>query len=168
MKEIPEENFTYLANSHPRLAQLEPTALFRLFFNDEIRDLIAAETKRYASQQNELFYLQQHKIDTFIGIILLRGYNSRPRQRFYWSKDNDVAISLISRSMSRKRFEDIMKFIHFANDDNLTAGDKLAKIRPLQDKVNASLQQFRLFEKDLSIDEQMVPYFGRHSAKMFI
>ena len=70
--------------------------------------------------------------------------------------------------MSRKRFKDTKKFIHFADNDNLTAGDKLAKIPPLQDKVNASLQQVGLFEKDLSIDEQMVPYFGRHSAKMFI
>ena len=97
-----------------------------------------------------------------------RIYNSWPRQCLYWSEDDDVAIPLILRSMSRKRFEDIKKFIHFADNDNLTAGDKLAKIRPLQDKVNASLQQLGFFEKDLSIDEQMVPYFGRHFAKMFI
>ena len=54
---MPEENFTYSANSHPHLALLEPIALFRLLLNDEIRDLIATETKRYTSQQNELFYL---------------------------------------------------------------------------------------------------------------
>ena len=128
LTEIPEENFTYLANSHPHIALLEPIALFRLLFNDEIRDLIATETKRYASHQNELFYLQQHEIDTFIGIILLTGYNSRPRQRLFWSRDDDVAIPLISRSMSRKRFEDIKNFIHFTDNDNLTPGDKLAKI----------------------------------------
>ena len=98
--------------------------------NDEFRDLTATETKRHASQQNELFDLQQHEIDALIGIILLTGYISRPRQRLYWSKDDDVAIPLISRSMSRKRFEDIKKFIHFADNKNLTAGDKLAKIRP--------------------------------------
>ena len=109
-------------------------------FNDEICNLIATKTKQYASQQNELFYLQQHEIDMFISIILLTGYNSRPHQCLYWSKDNDVAIPLISRSMSRKRFEDL-KFIHFADNDNLIASDKLAKIRPLQDKGNASLQQ---------------------------
>ena len=61
-----------------------------------------------------------------------------------------------------------MKLIHFADNNNLPAGDKLAKIRLLQDRVNASLQQFRVFAKDLAIDEQMVPYFGRHSAKIFI
>ena len=65
-------------------------------------------------------------------------------------------------------FEVIKKFIYFADNDNLTAGHKLAKIRHLQVKANALLQQFGLFEKDLSIDERMVPYFGRHSAKMFI
>ena len=70
--------------------------------------------------------------------------------------------------MSRKRFEDIKKLIYFADNNNLPAGNKLAIIRPLQDRVNASLQQFRVFAKDLAIDEQKVAYFGRHSAKMFI
>ena len=70
--------------------------------------------------------------------------------------------------MSRKRFKDIKKYIHFANNDNLSAGDKLAKIRPLQDRVNTSLPQFEIFAKYLSVDEQMMPYFDRHSAKMFI
>ena len=103
-----------------------------------------------------------------VGILLLTGYNSRPRQRLYWSKNDDISCPLITRSISRKRFEDIKKLIYFADNNNLPAGDKLAKIRPLQDRVNASLQQFGVFAKDLAIDEQMVPYFGRHSAKMFI
>ena len=70
--------------------------------------------------------------------------------------------------MSRKKFEDIKKLIYVADNNNLPAGDKLAKIQPLQDRVNASLQQFGVFAKDLAIDEQMVSYFGRHSTKMFI
>ena len=70
--------------------------------------------------------------------------------------------------MPRKRFEDIKKLIYFADNNNLPAGDKLAKIRHLQDRVNASLQQFGVFAKDLAIDKQMVSYLGWHSAKMFI
>ena len=62
LKKIPEKNSTYLANSQPHLALLEPIALFGLLLNDEIRGVIATETKRYASQQNELFYLQQHEL----------------------------------------------------------------------------------------------------------
>ena len=70
--------------------------------------------------------------------------------------------------MSRKRFEDIKKLIYFAHNNNLPAGNKFAKIRPLQDRLNALPQQFGMFAKDLVIDEQMVPFFGKHSAKMFI
>ena len=58
--------------------------------------------------------------------------------------------------MSRKRFEEKKKLIYFADNNNFPAGNKLAKIQPLQDRVNASLRQFGVFLKDLTIDEQMV------------
>ena len=168
LKKIPKANVLHLADSHPFFALLEPVALFRLLFNEEICSLIACETERYASQRNEVIYLTAQAIKAFVGILLLTGYNSRPRQRLYWSKNDNISCPLISRSMSRKRFEDIKKLINFADNNNLPAGNKLAKIQPLQDRVNASLQQFRMFAKDLAIDEQMIPYFGRHFAKMFI
>ena len=107
LKEIPESNIMHLADSHPHLAMLEPLALFRLLFNDEICSLIACETERYASQQNEVIHLTQQEIETFVGILLLTGYNCRSRQRLYWSKDDDVCCPLVSRSRPRKRFEDI-------------------------------------------------------------
>lgn len=44
----------------------------------------------------------------------------------------------------------------------------MAKIQPLLDILNQNLQQFGIFSRYLAIDESMVPYFGHHSAKMFI
>ena len=99
LKEIPEANITDLANSHPHLVVLEPVSLFRLLFKNKICSLIAIETERKASQQNELFHLEQHEIDTFIGIILLTGYKGRPRQHLYWSKDKDVINPLVSKKV---------------------------------------------------------------------
>ena len=46
--------------------------------------------------------------------------------------------------------------------------DKWTKLRPLIDIVNDKLIQFGAFTEHLSIDEQMVRYFGRHSCKTFI
>ena len=43
----------------------------------------------------------------------------------------------------------------------------MAKIRPLEVAVNTSLQQFIVFADNLSIDEQVMPYLGRHSCKMY-
>ena len=118
----------HLADSHLQFGLFEPVALYRLLFNEEIYCLIACETERYAFQRNEVIHLAPQIIKAFVGILLLTGHNSRPRQCFYWSKDDDISCPLISRSMSRKRFEDIMKLIHFADNKNLPAGNKLAKI----------------------------------------
>ena len=43
----------------------------------------------------------------------------------------------------------------------------MAKIEPLHDLPNKKIQQFGIAHKDLSIDELMVPYCGRHSCKQF-
>ena len=70
--------------------------------------------------------------------------------------------------MPRRRFLQIKKFLHFADNEKLNKNDKLAKIRPLVSVINVSLKQFGIFNKYLSIDEQMIPYYGKHSAKMYI
>ena len=44
----------------------------------------------------------------------------------------------------------------------------MAKIQPIVDILNENLQQFGIFADNLSIDEEMVPYYGLHSAKMFM
>lgn len=67
--------------------------------------------------------------------------------------------------MSRNRFTKLKANFHIANNDNLDVSDKFAKVRPLFDMLNKRYMQFGVFVENLSIDETMVPYFGRHSAK---
>lgn len=54
------------------------------------------------------------------------------------------------------------------NNQQLQGSDKWCKLQPLVDLVNEQLIQFEIFTKELSIDEEIVPYFGRHSFKIFI
>ena len=70
--------------------------------------------------------------------------------------------------MSRNRYFKIKKYMHFADNLKLTPGNKMSKISPLYDMMNKNLVQFDIFHSLVSIDESMVPYFGRHNAKMFI
>ena len=44
----------------------------------------------------------------------------------------------------------------------------MAKISPMYNKLNQQLVQYGMFHDLLSVDESMVPYYGRHSSKMFI
>ena len=70
--------------------------------------------------------------------------------------------------MSRNYFKEVKECLHACDNDDLCVDDKWAKLRPLFDIANKKIIQFGVFAEHLSIDEQMVPYFGRHSCKMFI
>ena len=79
-----------------------------------------------------------------------------PRQRQYWSQDDDLACPAVPRNITRNRFEETKRFLNFADIDCLRQGDKMPKIRFLQEAVNASLQQFGVFAEDLPVDEHIL------------
>ena len=70
--------------------------------------------------------------------------------------------------MSRNYFKKVKAYLHVCDNDKLSSDDKWAKLHPLFDVVNTNLIQFGVFAKHLRVDEQMVPYFRRHSSKIFI
>ena len=55
-----------------------------------------------------------------------------------------------------------------ADNQNLERRNKVAKVACLYKIKNEKLSQWQIFHKKLSIDESMVPYFGKHGAKMYI
>ncbi|XP_003371658.1 piggyBac transposable element-derived protein 3 [Trichinella spiralis] len=57
-----------------------------------------------------------------------------------------------SVTTSRNRFQELKWFLHIADYQNLSAGDKM----------------MWYFSLALGIDESMVPYYGRRSSKIFI
>ena len=75
---------------------------------------------------------------------------------------------LVKRKRSRNRFQEIKRYLHLADNDNLAKNDKLAKVRPYLNLMQGNFAQFGLFSKRLSVDEQMVPYYGHFSTKMYM
>lgn len=158
-----------ISETNPELRFLTPFELFRNFLSDELINLIIAECLLYAQQKNDIrFSLTPQEFYVFCGIILLSGYHSLPQQEMYWSRDEDVGVELVARSMSRNRFRDLKRYIHFSDNTTLEKGDKMAKIRPLLDAMNKNLKQYGVFKEQLTIDEQMLPYHGKHPAKQFM
>ena len=88
----------------------------------------------------------------------------------YWSEDLDTCNELIVRSMPRNRFDEIMRYLHAADNDNLRADDRLWKNSFFVDcfewKIHWVWSSFWTYK--VSIDESMIPYFGRHLTKQFI
>ena len=57
-------------------------------------------------------------------------------------------------------FQGIKGMLHFVDNSALPEGNKVAKVEPLYDDLNAKLVQFGMLHPLLSIDESMVPYYG--------
>jgi hypothetical protein len=86
----------------------------------------------------------------------------------YWSLDEDLSTTIVRSSMTQKTFRNIKRNLHLNNNNHLDANNKLYKVRPYVEVLNKKFQQFGILHHHLSIDEQMIPYRGRHSCKMFI
>ena len=70
--------------------------------------------------------------------------------------------------MRRDRLTKITNMLHVADNEDLPVGDKYGKVRPLIEILNDRFQQFAMDSEGYSIDESMIPYFGKHGCKMFI
>ena len=75
---------------------------------------------------------------------------------------------IVPAAMSKNRFKEIKRNLHCADNDRLDSTDRMYKLRPLMDLLNKNLQQFGIFTSNLSIDEEMVPYYGPHPLKMYM
>lgn len=69
--------------------------------------------------------------------------------------------------MQINRFEEILRHFHVADNNNLCPNDKMAKVRPPFNLLNKKFLQYAT-EKKISIDESMIPYYGRHGCKQHI
>ena len=75
---------------------------------------------------------------------------------------------LLFQTMTRGRYRKLASYLHLADNAILIPGNKTAKVDPLYEKLNENLVQFGVWHESLSIDESMVPYFGKNSIKQFV
>ena len=149
-----------------------PVEIFEELMTPEIYDHIVKETVRYATTYKNAmdFIMTSNELKAFIGVLLLSSYHKLPSERYYWSNDKDLGISLVKNALSRNRFQMLKSFIHFVDNSEAENNkhDKGFKIRPLYTMLQKSFIKFGIFEENLSIDEMIVRYYGYHSLKQFI
>ena len=86
----------------------------------------------------------------------------------FWEKEDDIGLSTVYETLSRKEFEDLKSFIYFADNNALDTSDKFARVRRLYDIMNKNSKQFVFVDTFYSIDKQMIPYTGKNSSKQTI
>ena len=137
-------------------------ALYKMHFDDNIEKLLllACYSNLYTKQNDHEFSLKIQDLWGFRNIVTVSSYIVRPCFSMYWLLDKDIGLSLKRSLMSQNKFRKAKTYLHCWDNTNLDETDKWVKLRPLIEAVNEKLQQFSIFSSKLSIDEQIVPYFG--------
>lgn len=153
--------------------------VFQLIFTNSIVDYIVQETNRYARAiMGEARYekwetVKSNDIFAYCGIMIMMGLVHVPSLHDYWKRDALYYCPPIADRMSRDRFLEIHKYIHFVNNDNVTRPgdpqyDRLCKVRPVLEMIEQRFTDVYHPSRECAIDEAMVPYKGRSSLKQYM
>ena len=152
--------------------------LFTLLFTGELVDTIVEETNRYVQFCLQEKYETWEKITeeemyAYFGFLILMGMVNLPSIKDYWRKDEVFNYRPISNKISRTRFLDIHRFLHFVNNECLpsygeTGYSKIQKVKPVLTYLSLKCHELFIPGRDLSVDEAMVKYKGRSSIKQYM
>ena len=153
----------------------------RLIFS-RINGPIVTETNRYHDQQvladphkhkRKWSPVNREEMEAFVGIIIHMGIVKLPRINMYWSNNTLLHQKSVSEVMSQTRFIQIWRYFHLAgNSSAIPRGspgfDKIYRVREFLNVILRNAQRLHRLDREITIDETMVPHKGRLSFKQYI
>lgn len=146
---------------------MTPEDLVQLFIDDELVTKILNETRLYALRNNRADpNLQRHDIYVFIAILIVTSYMRPVNTRLFWQDSADTHNDMVTQAMPRNKFDVIKRNLHFASEP--VPEDRYWKVRPLILHLQAKFMENFVPIQNVSHDEAMIAYFGRHGLKQAI
>lgn len=162
----------------PTITALE---LFSLFIDDEVIDLIVTNTNIYAEElklrKEDQKYApiqrwtptNREEIRKFLILTVWMGLVPIGNLKDYWATQSIIYKFEYPQSiMSRNRYQVLLSVIHFNNNSEMERGNRLAKIRPLKNILQAKFQSLYTPSEEFVIDESLVPWRGRLIFRQYI
>ena len=104
----------------------------------------------------------------FLAIVIEMGFVQMPKVHYYWSKSQFYGSKIIQNTMSRDKFELLLKFLYFSNNDEQNASqDRLAKLNRRLHLLKVRFKSIYIPGSLISVDETMVPRRGRLSFRQY-
>ena len=110
------------------------------------------------------------ELKAFFRFSILVGINHLPAIDDYWSRDLHLRYGPIADKISRQRFRDISRYLHFVDNDHLAprgdpSYDRLGKVRPLIEHLSERFEDVYKPTQNVAVDEAMIRFQGRSSLK---
>ena len=156
-----------------------PSECFRLFYTSDLVRMIVEQSNLYAQEvmSDERYekwdQISIEDLEAYFGFNILMGINSLPSLEDYWKKDPVYHYAPVADCISRDRFSEISRYLHFVDNSTLVprtspAYDRLGKIRPLLNHLQSRFSAVYTPGQDLAIDEAMIKFQGRSSMKQYV
>ena len=156
-----------------------PLEAFMLFFTQSLLQLIVDETNRYVetcmggenyAKWTKVFIKE---LQAYLGFMIVMGIVKSPSLYDYWKNDPYYHYTSIADRISRDRFMDISRYLHFVNNVTLALPgtpqyDHLGKVRPILEFLNNKFLTLYNPNRDNSIDEAMIKFKGRSAMKQYV
>ncbi|XP_060862211.1 piggyBac transposable element-derived protein 3-like [Metopolophium dirhodum] len=145
-----------------------PLHYFNRYFSDSDFENMALYTNMYAHQNTSSWKknTDKYEIRTFIALHILTGCLRFARISMYW--DTFIGINVFINNMSRNRFYSLRSNFHVIDNMKIPTNnkDRFVKVRPMFDCVLKRCREL-VKERNLSIDEQIVPFTGHLNVKQY-
>jgi len=156
-------------------AESPPFSIFILFFR-QVFQIILTETNchfhQYMSSRTTGSTSAQppditiEEMNTFFGLIIQMGHDQPHSLKDYWSRQ-EYCTPFYSNVMARNRFFQLLRFLHFENNDDPDY-DWLWKIRKIFDTLNNKFCELYNPTEHLPVDEVIVLHKGRVVFRQYI
>ncbi len=144
---------------------------YKLFQPASFAEEIVYQSKLYAVQKDKKQALEVMNIDTYRcteAMLLHSGYHTVPRRWMLWQQKADCYNQLVAENIRRREVDAVLSCLHFRDNSNIDK-DGYYKVRPIFQNLNKCCSRWTQTDDGVySVDESMIPYYGRHSSKQYI
>ena len=148
-------------------------------FTAQVWELLVAQTNLYANQkrgaaEKSVWYpVSVEEMKGWVSIYLCIGIINKPNIPSYWSTDPMLSTPFFGATMSRTRFLQILRYLHFADNSLVPRPDspdfnKLYKIQPLLDLIIPRFRAVYSPERQLAVNETLIKFKGKVYFRQFI
>ena len=135
---------------------------------NELVKFICDQSNLYAAQNGREFATTPEKIRAFLGINYIMSISKLPNLKCYWSVDSYLSNDGVRNTMTRNRFVNILRNLHFSDNETADKSDKAYKMRNVINHLNEAFQNAMSDAKRQSPDEHMTKFKGPISCKQYM
>ena len=113
------------------------------------------------------------ELRAYLGFSILMGINHLPALDDYWSTYPALHYSAIADRITRDRFREITRYLHFVDNASLTPRGspgyvRLGKVRPVINHLSSRFSDLYDPHQEVAVDEAMIKFTGRSTLKQYM